>query len=125
MKSKLELIQNIAHFYGSENLYSQNCYGKVFHITEGCHYLRENADCYWLFDAILSYQPYKDVSSMDLQVWKLKRVGLPEESDEFILTLEDGDGNQIRKQEIPYSDFPLDEIKIWVENKVIMFPSER
>ena len=125
MKSKEEIINELPYFNGSSDFYIHNCLGNKFILTEGCVYIRENAGAYWLFDAIISYQPYKDVKAMEFQVWTLKRQGLADKSDKFILTLSDGNGNTIRTQKIPFSDFPLDEINFWLENNVIMLPTER
>jgi len=37
---------------------------------------------------------------------------------------EDTDSPILAKQEIEYTDFPLDEIKMYCENRVIFLPSE-
>jgi len=37
---------------------------------------------------------------------------------------DDGNGNPIYTQEIPFTDFPLDEMKLYFANNVIHLPSE-
>jgi hypothetical protein len=90
------------------------------------------ADCFWLIDAIASYQD--ELISQPFQVWKFKcntklHLGT--------LTCEDGNGNELVRQEIEYTDFPLDELTLWAElggygseenwtpAMVLMIPSER
>jgi hypothetical protein len=40
------------------------------------------------------------------------------------LGCEDGNANRITAQIIPYTDFPLNEIEIWVEGGVMLMPKE-
>ena len=37
---------------------------------------------------------------------------------------DDGDGNPVYTQEIPFTDFPVDEVKLYLANNVIHLPSE-
>ena len=41
-----------------------------------------------------------------------------------IVRIEDGNKNVLYTQEIHYTDFPLDEITIWVEGNIVLLPSE-
>lgn len=42
-----------------------------FHLTDGCRYLAEAGACYWLFDAIASYQNTPKIKAADIQFWQL------------------------------------------------------
>ncbi|NQE36740.1 hypothetical protein E5S67_04505 [Microcoleus sp. IPMA8] len=48
------LLQNLQHFCGSEQYY-RHFLGLCY--TDGVKYLAENAQCFWLLDAIGSHQP--------------------------------------------------------------------
>jgi hypothetical protein len=121
-------------------------------LTDGTHHLAENADCYWLFDAIGSYQPdaKKDPKLRDMQFWTLAPLtaenapeGLAEQiaaqRDETprkaVLTCERDTDDVAFRQVIEFTDFPFHafdkrEAKIWVaplgdgRNLVAFLPSE-
>jgi hypothetical protein len=89
-------------------------------LTDGCDYIRREAESYWLFDSILAYQMDKTVRGLYHQVWRLMK----QSDDTWQLTSEDGNNNLIVAQKIQFSDFPLPEITIWIIDGVAMLPSE-
>lgn len=112
---QLDLIQ----FSGGTEGYHRSTFVKGFVHTDGVDYLAREAECYWLIDAIASYQgAILDADADGFQVWTLE---------------DDGDGGAHLKcwSDTPYSskllvsqhieltDFPfekLDEpLRIWVE----------
>lgn len=105
-------------------------------MTQGVSDLIEECQCYWLIDAIASYQPtcMKDQMLKDIQFWELRKnppLNLPkggEESNEVTLYCYRDTNNLAFKQEIPYSDFfnyfDGEFLKIWVSDNVVMLPSE-
>ena len=54
------------------------------------------------------------------QVWNLK-VRSDRSATVFC---DDGNGKPVYTQEIPFTDFPLDEVKLYFANNVIHLPSE-
>jgi hypothetical protein len=102
-------------------------------LTDGVKYLAENAACYWLLDIIASYQPKckKDKDLREMQFWTLKRVP---NTSKAVVTCDDGNDHVKITQRIEFTDFPLDEVKVWVElgsvdgvnpAYVAMLPGER
>lgn len=98
--------------------------------TEGVKYMADKAGAHWLVDKIATINaPYgiEQVRAEPFQAWKLKVTG-----NTAILTATDGgkegnDPKEIYREEITYTDFPLDEIDLWVEVgecPVILLPSE-
>ncbi len=67
-------------------------------------------------DTIASYQPRLE----RFQVWEMMKIV---NSDNAIITMRE-DKATILSQFIPYTDFPLDEIKLWVIDGVLLLPSE-
>ena len=124
---------SLSHFSGSERFFSHWTNRLVY--TEGVRYVAENGGAHWLIDAIASHQHEckKKELLKDFQVWRLYRDKLINRKAH----LECLDGNSDKTlihQEIPYTDFPLDEIKFYVEKgsvdglnitMVMMLPSER
>ena len=113
---------DLAQFTGSDQLYYNPMFSR-WKYTDGVKYMAEKAGAYWLIDAILSHQTNKKARAEEFQVWTLKLV-----PDTGRATLAMTDGNTDRAiilQRIEWTDFPLTEIKFYVENNVLCLPSER
>lgn len=108
----------MAHYIGSDVIYRHSLSRGTY--TEGVRFVAQELGAYWLLDYIFSVQFTKEVVTQSFQVWKLKRV----EESSAILTLEDGNGNQVQRYEIAYTDFPLDEMSFWLINNILLLPSE-
>ena len=126
------LLQNLQHFCGSEQYYKHwlgLCY------TDGIKYLAENAQCFWLIDAIASHQPTakKNPRLKEFQLWFL-HVGTghefikPKAGNAAVLTCwEDtpkAESKPVIIQQIPFTDFPLPEIKLYLQEKILLLPDE-
>ena len=91
-------------------------------LTDGTRYLAEQTDCFWLIDAIASH-----LSEIGTAEWfvvikpTVKRTSA-------VMVYEDGNGKELARQEIPYTDLPLTHIDLYAcwdsEHWVIMLPSE-
>jgi len=126
------LKNNLEHFCGSEQLH-RNLLGIRY--TDGVKYLAQNAKCYWLIDAIASHQPNvrKIQSLREFKLWFL-HVGnshefiKPKGKNKAVLTcLEDTPTSETKHaviQQIEYTDFPLSEIKLYLQDKILLLPSE-
>ncbi|HEY9296858.1 MAG TPA: hypothetical protein VIQ31_10870 [Phormidium sp.] len=126
------LGKNLQHFSGTEQYY-KHWLGLQY--TDGVKYLAENAQAYWLIDAIASHQPRvrRKHSLTEFQLWFL-HVGKehefikPKGKNAAVLTCwEDTPKKEIPPvviQQIPFTDFPLKEIKLFLQNKVLLLPSE-
>lgn len=113
-----ELQNNLRQFTGTEKYY------RITHrhlLTDGTKYLAENAECYWLMDAIASHLPkyFHDYFAV---------VTIIVKGSSAQLTLDDGNGNVFAQQFIEYTDFPLPELKLYCgfdgEYWAILLPSE-
>ena len=91
-------------------------------LTDGTKYLAEEAECFWMMDAIASH--LCEIGTADWFV--LVRVQVTE--GRAVMIYEDGNDKEHARQEIPYTDFPLNSITLYAcwdqENWVIMLPSE-
>lgn len=85
--------------------------------TPGIRYVAEQGKAYWLLDAIASYfgSPImqeamaKDYRVKSMQFWRLVA-----KDESAVLTAEaDAGVEPFITQEIPFTDFPLDQIDIW------------
>ncbi len=91
-------------------------------LTDGTKHLAEKGECFWMMDAIASH--LCEIGTEDWFV--LVRVSVTE--GRAVMIYEDGNDKEHARQEISYTDFPLDSITLYAcwdqENWVIMLPSE-
>lgn len=88
-------------------------------ITDGVLMLAEAAGCYWLLDVIGSHQSNRKLDK-SFQVWKLT---VDTENDSAVVQGYN-DTTLVVTQKIPYTDFPLEELKLYLMDGVILLPSE-
>lgn len=123
---------DLAQFTGSERWF-RHSFARAVLYTEGVAYVAEHGDAYWLIDAIASHlvsrafnaAAVKDERIGLLHFWKLAVRG----DHGAVLTAEADAGEPpFIRQEIPFTDFPLDEIRIWAGNDgqhwTLILPSE-
>jgi hypothetical protein len=113
------LRAELRQFTGSEEFYLH--FLKGFRYTEGVRYLAEQARCHWLIDAIASWQPeaLKDAWLREFQLWEL----LVENGKARLVCSRDSEDVAFY-QAIETTDFPLDYVRLYVENGTLMLPTE-
>jgi hypothetical protein len=120
MTTKTLNKSDLNHFTGSESWYRHSINRNVLY-TDGAQHVAEHGGAYWLLDEIATIQPYnKRVAAEGFQLWKL--TVHPDRS--AMLTCTDGNNNIVFTKKIEYTDFPLDEIKLYFTNNTILLPSE-
>jgi hypothetical protein len=118
-ESKLTRAE-LAQFTGSENWYRHGLVRSVL-FTDGAKHLADRAGAYWLIDEIALAQKFdKVVAAEEFQLWKLTVNA----DHTAILACENGDCDTVMRKEIPFTDFPFDEIKLYCTNNTILLPSE-
>ncbi len=119
-KKKTLIADDLTQFTGTEQWYRHSINRNVLY-TKGAQYVAMHGEAYWLLDEIALIQPYdKNVAAEEFQVWKL--TVRPEKT--ATLTCDDGNGNIVFSKEIPFTDFPLETITLYLANNVIHLPSE-
>lgn len=112
--------EHLSRFTGTENWHRHGINRQVV-FTDGAKYVADQGGAYWLLDAIAIAQRFeKNVAAEEFKVWKLK----VNEDRTASLTCDDGNDNIVYTQNIPYTDFPLDEIKFYFTDNTILMPSE-
>ena len=111
---------DLSQFTGTETWFRHGINRDVL-FTEGAKYVADHGGAYWLLDAIANAQLYeKTVAREAFQVWNLT-VNADRSAS---LTCDDGNGNIVYTQNIAFTDFPLDAIKLYFTDNVILLPSE-
>ena len=115
-----ELQSALAQFTGTEKYYQ--FYPKVV-LTDGTKYLADIAGCYWLMDLYASHLASVDSNIESFTCLKLTKRGFGAE-----IVIEDGNTHALAKQQIEYTDFPLENFMfyaVWAgEFWVLMLRSE-
>ena len=84
--------------------------------TDGVKYMAEVSGSYWLIDVVASYRRKEP-----FQIWELKVK--PDKSCVVTMREDTGQPTKVR-QEIPYTDFPLESIKLYLIDNVLLLTSE-
>ena len=120
-----QLQAALAQFTGSETFTRHGLAQSVL-MTEGVVFLAQHAQAHWLTDAIASNLHDARAKREEFQVWQLAVDGCTRRA---VLSMTDGNSTKpIITQAIDHTDFPLDEITLWLvasgNHRVLMLPSE-
>ena len=122
MSMNAETIEStLAQFDGGGDHYKINAFANM---TSGVKFLCDNAECYWLVTLILSHRCNAKVRREPFQVWTLTRN---KTGSGAVAVCDDGNGNKLVTQRIPFTDFPLQSVKLYAVQDVgvtIMLPQE-
>lgn len=93
----------------------------AFHYTDGVAFLAENAGANWLLDHIAAMQKRarRDPALRDFQAWRLTvsdRRG--------VLACLRKQNDEAFRDELPFTDFSLPEITLYLADGVLYLPSE-
>lgn len=119
--SKAELQAALHQFNGTEQYYKTGFKTKS---TDGVYFLAEQAGCYWLLDIIDSVSPLSDFAIAELTVTET------EGKRSAKIVIDNGhdkrtkDYKHFHTQDIAYTDFPLNSIKLYIQDGIILLPSE-
>jgi hypothetical protein len=97
--------------------------------TEGVKHLADSVGAHWLIDAIASHQGRKvDAACGTMQFWELH---VSPNKKALLICRPDSNEPACVRQKIAFTDFPCTEadgvntaFRLWVENNVLMLPSE-
>jgi hypothetical protein len=91
-------------------------------ISDACKFLLDNCDSSFLFDLILKNQELRILRDEPFQIWRLLQLS---KDMSWILSCS---SSSVKKplfiHSIPFTSFPLQEITIWVIQKVALLPQE-
>ena len=125
MEKKEIIEEGLRNFSGSEQVYKFNLLFPNVLMTDGVRWLANKAECYWLLEMIASH--IRAIKDDYMAVCRLKVQGRT-----AVFTMDNGNAgsdNVFVTQTIEYTDFPLDEIKLYVKEDaddkwIILLPSE-
>ncbi len=130
--SAAELRAELAHFTGDYERYRHGVNRSLIY-TPAVRYLAEKAGAYWLIDAIASHvgsaayrrEAMRDPRLQYLHFWRLE---VAEDGSAVLSARADSGQRPFVVQRVPFTDFPLDEIDLWVgydgRHYTLYLPSE-
>ncbi|RXG11476.1 hypothetical protein DSM03_1167 [Leeuwenhoekiella aestuarii] len=118
------LIETLQGFCGSTTCYQIPMLRAKY--TEGIKYLADQAQCHWLItDAAVVCKSLKNKSSFILILFKRNPKSVQEQTHkEARITYANGKGTILMEQEYEYTDFPLDELRLFFVDDMLMLPNE-
>jgi len=129
MENKQTILNNLPNYYGTESYHKVTLFPIL--ATDGVAYLLQACEAFWLIDEIggMIMQHNKKWQQKGMVFFKLKKSDpMIGDDNKAVLSVDDGNGNLLDSKYIDYTDFPLDEAKIWTswdgERWIAMLPSE-
>lgn len=130
--SAAELLAELAHFTGDCERYRHSLNRSLIY-TPGVRHLAEKAGAYWLIDAIASHvgaaafrqEAQRDPRVQELHFWRLE---VAEDNSAVLSARADSGERPFLLQRVPFTDFPIDQIDLWVafdgRHYTLYLPSE-
>lgn len=117
-------LPNMGHYTGTERWFRHPLSGHNYSYTEGVQYVAEQAGAYWLVDKVLTTIGFLEKPKLkdeDMLAWHLMVDG-----SKAVLAVEDGNGKELWREKIEYTDFPAPGITLWWmrADGVLCLPSE-
>lgn len=112
------ITEQLATFTGSLTTYRYN--GDLL-LTEGVNWLASEVGTCWLLNLIIAARKVKRVKTETFQVYVLV---VDHNTRSACLKVQDGDGETLHTIHLAYTDFPLDELTLWVMDGVVLLPGE-
>jgi len=113
-----ELQDELENFNGTEGYHKLTL--TRLKATDGVAHMAKIVGAFWLIDAIGSYQGDKRIADLTIQFWHLE----VKDKKAKLYCVEDRDQPILIEQKIGYTDFPDGDWQFYVQQDVIMLPSE-
>jgi len=115
-----QIRQELRHFTGTTAYYRFSRLYPNFLLTDGAKFLAERCQAFWLLDLIASHQINPDLRNHpQLQDGELQFWTLTVTDSSAVAVCEWDTGQEVTRQEIEYTDFPLPEIRLYVADTVL------
>jgi len=114
------LQSELGQFTGTENWHRFNPLMRNILATDGVMHLAEKGEAFWLLDIIGSLKLVPKCKGEQFITCTLTKNA--DGSARFLAT--NGNGTKLYTQNIPYTDFPLNQITLFFIDNVILLPSE-
>ena len=119
-----QLLEQLQGFCGSTTCFKIPLVKARY--TEGVKYLAEQAQCHWLVtDTAVVCKSLKNKSTFIVILFKRNSTSVQERTHkEAKITYANGNGIILYEQEYEFTDFPLDELRLFFVDDMLMLPNE-
>lgn len=119
-----EIKEGLQHFNGTEMFYRIPLTRTRF--TDGLKYLANTAECFWLITdtSVIAKNLMQKSSFITIDFKRLTEKEQAEKECEATITYSDGNDNIFETHRYGFTDFPLDELRLFFVNDTLMLPSE-
>ncbi len=116
-----ELVEKLSDFKSDDKTYVHRISDNwQFRLSQGCFFVRESANAYWLFDLMLSYQSSTTLKGVLFQEWSIRQV-----KNGYLQIICKDRSNDIRiAQIVKKRKFPIDDLTIYITNNHALLKSE-
>ena len=114
-----KLRTELEQFTGTEKYYCNPSFPEHKY-TDGVKHFAERVEAYWFVEFIFCYSEIPVLEEAFFQVWKLQ----VQENGSVIISVEDGNDSVLKSFKIPFTDFPMQSIDLWLVDSVLILPSE-
>ena len=118
------LKEQLAQFNGSQRIFTLPLCRTRY--TEGIQYLAQTANAFWLLtDASVMGKSLRDKSRFITIDFKRYSPAEVETHDyDAVITYTDGNGTVLALQQYHFTDFPLEQIRLFFVDNTLLLPSE-
>ena len=114
------LKSELRNYCGTQTWFRHPLFRKYLY-TEGIQFLAEMGECYWLIDLIFGFQiGQQAVRDEGFQLWELKVT----ENKGATLTCDNGNGEIVFTHNLTFTTFPMDSIRLYFSDNVLLLTSE-
>lgn len=93
---------------------------RSIYLSDGCHQLKEQNKCSWLFELILSWQAHPCLKDHDCQVWQICKVA----NCRYLLTCFDNKDKSLFQKQVNAEELLFSKVEILFKNQIAMLPTE-
>ena len=125
MKAQVnEIKEGLQHFHGSEMFYQIPLIRTRF--TNGLKYLANVANCFWLITdvSVIAKSLLNRSHFITIDFKRLSEEKQDYSGYEAEIIYSDGNGNVFETHRYIFTDFPLDELRLYFVDNTLMLPSE-
>jgi len=125
MKTEINILQaGLQQFHGSVQCYKIPLINTSY--TEGIRYLAEQGKCHWLVSdaSIMAKQLMAKSYFITIDFKRLSEAEQKRQGYEAKIVYSDGNNNILETQVYRVSDFPLDTLRLYFVDNMLMLPGE-
>lgn len=116
-----EEFQTILRQFNGSEIWHRHPLLQDFTFTEGVYFVIEQGQAGWLVDLVFFCQ--YDIPALQNEAFQIWEITTGHDG-RFSLACKGADGKEVHSETLPRRDLPLENIKFYFKNSVLMLPGE-